>query len=988
MERKLATVIFVDLVDSTALVSSSDPEIVRLRVNRFFEGVSECIARHGGTVEKFAGDAVMAAFGIPVAHEDDAERAIRAGLAIADYVGELQLEARIGVESGEVVADDTDSTFATGEAVNIAARLQQVAEPGQILIGPGAYRLTLGRVETEDVGPLELRGRSTPIWVWRAVAAVDGAARKTGLEAPLVGRDAELELLQNTFARAVRDRRAHLFTIYGDPGVGKSRLGREFVAGLEGATVLAGRCLPYGEGITYWPLAEMVKAAAGIADDDPAEEALEKLRATCEIEAVADLLGLASGILAAVEGERSQEELAWAARAWAQRLAEVQPVVLVFEDIHWAEEPLLRLIEHLSSWVRDAPVLILCLARPELLDVHPGWGGGRVRATAIELEPLPPAESEQLANLLLAEHDISADARELLLEKTEGNPLFVEETIRMIVEEAQSGDGVAVARRIPDTLQALIGARIDRLPPDGKALLQRASVIGRVFWAGALGELAPDLDDLRALLDDLVLREFLLEEPRSTISDERAYRFKHVLIREVAYAGLSKSSRAAHHERFAGWLKAHAGDELLEIRGYHLEQACRLTYELEGTCPPELAEETGDVLEHAAKRALAREAYVTARKLALRSVELLPTLKRRYLAARAAWRLGDLPTVAAEMTEIRAAAHEAGDRRIEGLALTALSEDALSRLADVERARDLIEEALVLLEAEGDAAALFDALHARAVVSNWLGDHDEELRVAEEALTLATATGHKELETIAAEHLAKCYLVMLHLDRAAMVLERARVHADESGSIRARAGVLSGLGWLHQLRGELDEAEAAYREARALASEVGSAQGLAHQLKSLGRLAADRGELVRAEKLLRESIRLLQSVSDRAYLCESQRSLAQVLVAQGRLAEAEKVALQARQTVGPADRFSVTTTTMALGIVRAAQERDEEAEALLREALASAERDSKYAQLEPLAELAEFLRDRGRADEAAVFEARRAGLLPSAAAAESAARIA
>jgi len=988
VERKLATVIFVDLVESSALVAARDPEVVRRRVNTYFERVSRCIRTHGGTVEKFAGDAVMAAFGIPVSHEDDAERAVRSALAILDTVHELELEARIGVESGEVVSDDADSTFATGEAVNIAARLQQVAEPGQILIGPGAYRLTLGHVQAEDVGPVELRGRVTPLWVWRVLAATDGAAGPPRLQAPLVGRDAELDLLRNTFERAQRDRRAHLFTVYGDPGVGKSRLAREFVAGLEGATVLSGRCLPYGEGITYWPLAEMVKAAAGIADDDPAEEAIEKLRATCEIEAVADLLGLASGILAAVEGERSQEELAWAARAWAQKLAEVQPVVLVFEDIHWAEEPLFRLMEHLSAWVRGVPLLILCLARPELLDVHPGWGGGRVRATAIELEPLPPAESEELANALLAEHDLSPGARELLLEKTEGNPLFVEETIRMLVEESESGDGVRAARGIPDTLQALIAARIDRLPADAKALLQRASVIGRVFWGGAVAELAPDLEELQPLLDDLLLREFLLEEPRSTISGEHAYRFKHVLIREVAYSGLAKTARADHHQRFAGWLREHAGEELLEIRAYHLEQACSLFKELDGECPPELAEETAAALEEAAKRALAREAYVTARKLARRSAELRPTLKRRYLAARAAWRLGDLPAVAEEMEQVRVKAAERDEHRIHGLALTALGEVALFQEADVERATSLIERALDVLRDEPDPAAHFDALHARAMVSSLVGNHDEELQFTEQALVVATAAGRKDLETLAAQDLASCYLISLELDRAALLLDRAWLLAEESGSIRARANVLGSLGWLYHLRGEVDEAERVHEQARELSTEIGSTQGLAHALKSLGRIAADRGEHARAEKLLRESIRLLAAVGDRGYLCESQRALAQVLVAQGRIDDAERLALEAQATVGPRDKFSKATTTLALGIVRAAQGRDAEAEELLRDALAAAQRDSKFAQLEPLGVLAQFLRDRGREEEAAVLEARRVALLPSSSAVKSTARIA
>ena len=407
MERKLATVVFVDLVGSTELVAASDPEIVRRRVNSFFEQVAHCIATHGGIVEKFAGDAVMAAFGIPQAHEDDAERAVRAAAAILESVHGLGLEARIGVEAGEVVADDSDSTFATGEAVNVAARLQQAAEPGEILIGPFAQRLTVGVVETEERGELNLKGFGEPLIAWRLTGLVETGDRVPPVAASFVAREYELELLQNTLSRVIRDKRAHLFTIYGEPGVGKSRLAREFVAGVEGATILAGRSLSYGEGVTYWPIAEMVKVAAGIADDDPVQEAVAKLRACCGDDAVADLLALAVGVLEGIEGERSQEEIAWAAREWAAELADAQPLVLVFEDVHWAEEPLLELIEHLAERVKDAPLLIVCLARPELLDIRPGWGGGRLRATAIELEPLAPEESEELLDALLADRELS-----------------------------------------------------------------------------------------------------------------------------------------------------------------------------------------------------------------------------------------------------------------------------------------------------------------------------------------------------------------------------------------------------------------------------------------------------------------------------------------------------------------------------------------------------------------------------------------------------
>ncbi|HYZ76943.1 MAG TPA: adenylate/guanylate cyclase domain-containing protein [Gaiellaceae bacterium] len=977
MERKLATVLFADLVESTQLVSGSDPEVVRRRVTRFFEQVSHCIETHGGTVEKFAGDAVMAAFGIPRAHEDDAERAIRAALGIMESVDELGVEVRIGVEAGEVVADDSDSTFATGEAVNIAARLQQTAKPGQILIGPGAYRLTVGRAVTEDVGPLELRGRETPLWAWRVVSAVDGAPHSR-VEAPLVGRLAELELLENTYARSVRDRRAHLFTIYGDPGVGKSRLAREFVSTLEGTSVFAGRCLPYGEGITYWPLAEMVKAAAGIADDDPIDEALEKLRATCEIEAVADLLGLASGILAAVEGERSRQELAWAARAWAQQLAEAQPLVLVFEDIHWAEDPLLDLVEHLAAWVRDVPVLLLCLARPELLDVRPGWGGGRVRATAIELEPLGLAESEELADALLAEHHLPEEMRDLVLEKTEGNPLFVEETVRMLVEE----DGRAV-ELIPDTLQALIAARIDRLPQPQKTLLQRASVMGRIFWPGAVARLAPDLDDLDPLLEDLLLREFVLEESRSTITGERAYRFKHVLIREVAYATLSKSMRAELHEAFAGWLAERAGEELLEIRAYHLEQACTIHFELEGSCPPELADAAASALEAAGRRALARESFHTARRVLCKAVELEPTLERRYLAARAAWKLADFPAVAVEMEEVRAAAVEAGDRRLSGRAWTALAEVALHQAADAARARELADHALDAMTDEPDVDAQFEALTTRGNVASWLGE--DPLPYSEQGLALATVAGRKDLETLAAQALANIYTFDLELERAQQFISRALELADESGSLFARASALSSAGSLHLILEELEEAEAAYSEARRLVDELGVAQAVGYTTMMLGRIVERRGDDSGAERLLRESIRVLQGLGDRSVLCEAQRRLAQLLVKSGRLDEAERLALKARETVGREDATSLVTTAMALGIVRAAQGRDDEAEGLLRKAVEDA-RPFKLLQIEPLKNLAQFLRERGRTEEAAPFEARWAELSP--AEAKMAARIA
>ena len=799
------------------------------------------------------------------------------------------------------------------------------------------------------------------MWARRVICS-DEEPRPVSVAAPLVGRVEELDLLHNTFARVARDRRAHVFTLYGEPGVGKSRLAREFLEGVEGATILAGRALPYGEGITYWPVAEMVKVSAGITDDEPVAEAVEKLKVCCEDEAIADLLGLASGVLEAVQSESSQQEIAWAVREWSEKLADVQPLVLVFEDIHWAEEPLLELIEHLAAWVREAPLLLLCLARPELLDIRPGWGGGRVRATSIELEPLVPEEVEEMISTLLRRTGLAPEDVVALIEKTGGNPLFVEETIRMLVEE----DGDASPERIPDTVQALIAARIDRLDADERRALRRAAVIGRVVLGRARSRTSPRSLDVEPLLESLMLRDFILPESRSSISGETAYRFKHVLIREVAYSGLSKSERADHHLRFA--VVAEGAGRRGAARGSCLPPRPRgdAAQGARGRGAAELAAEAAAALEEAGRRARSPATRTVPRaRLFLTALELEPTLERRYEAARAAWRITDYPVVSLEMEEVCAAAEAEGNRKIQGRALTALADAAVVRDADVPRAERLIGKALEVLDAE-DKVGRVDALEVSATIAWARGDLVAEERVAEEALELAREIGRKDLESEVLDTLASVYIGAMELDRAQPLADRALALAQESRRgrrPRPRSSVPgAALPRTRRLRRGRVPARRGAQVPRGGRRRVGAR---AHaQLLRLGRLAERRHRARRERCCGSRFASSRRSRTVRRY-ARSQRSLAQLLVEQGKLDEAERLALEARRTVGPQDLTSLATTAMALGIVRAAQGRDEEAEQLLREAHETViETDHKRSQLETLFQLHKFLRERGRLDEA------------------------
>jgi tetratricopeptide (TPR) repeat protein len=589
-------------------------------------------------------------------------------------------------------------------------------------------------------------------------------------------------------------------------------------------------------------------------------------------------------------------------------------------------------------------------------------------------------DSATLIEALAEVGTISAGTKRTLLDKTGGNPLFLEE---VMLNVAECGEERA-AKEIPDTVQALIAARIDRLDGVSKAVLQRASVIGRTFWAGAIEHLAGG-EGIDNAVEDLLLRDLIVGESRSSLKNETAYRFKHVLIRDVAYASLTKSARAKHHAGFAEWLRERAGDELLEIRAHHLDHAASLLAELDGAPPADLAREAAATLEEAGRRALAREANKAARHLFLRSVELEPTLQRRYFAAKAAWRLDDLPAVAREMEAIREEAVRIGDKNLEGKALTALADMVLMREADPIRGRELAEQALAIID--DDPPARFDALRVAWTAAYWVGHIADAEHYVVEQLELARAAGRKDLESVAILTWADTYSARLDVGTARAKLAHARELAEESGAINARGRVYLSWTKIYLLSGELEQAEEAFAEAERLFSEAGAVWAVARALNIGAWVAWERGDLAKAEKRFRESIRLLKPLGDRATLCESQRGLAELLLVRGRIEEAERFALDARETVGPLDVTSRATTASSLAQVRAAQGRDEEADALFREALtAVADTDFRSIEHEVLGPYAQFLRDRGRDDEAERLEERLAVLLP--AAEKSSARIA
>jgi class 3 adenylate cyclase len=856
--RKVVTVLFADVTGSTVLGEQLDPETMRTIMGRYFAMMKAVIERHGGTVEKFIGDAVMAVFGIPTVHEDDALRAVRAAAEIATELATLNAELnasrgvaiqfRTGINTGEVVAGDpaAGQTLVTGDTVNTAARLEQAAVPGEILLGALTWSLVRDAVEVEPVDPIAAKGKALPIVAYRLLSVRPGeAGRRRRLDAPLVGRERELARLQQAFRQAVEDRAAGLFTLLGAAGVGKSRLVAEFIAGLAGeATILRGHCLSYGEGITYWPIGEIVRSAAGIDETDGSERAQGKLRAVFGDEPDGDLLAARVGSAIGVSPEPApQEEIFWAIRKLLESLARERALVVVIEDIHWAEPTLLDLLEYVVEWTRDAPVLLLCPSRPDLLDERTGWGGARVNATTILLEGLPADAAGRLIATLPGGAALLDPVVERIQEAAEGNPLYIEEFLAMLVDDGlvvEAPDGTwraemdLAAVRVPASISALLAARLEQLDPAERAVAERGSVIGRVFEAAAVSELADDV--LRPVVGRsllaLVRKEFVRPD-RSELSPGDAFRFRHILIRDAAYAALPKSERAELHERFADWLVRTAGDriaELEEIVGHHFDAAYRYRTELgeRGETRERLGRRAGAHYLSAARRIRDRGDVAAAGALLL-AAETLAVADPGF-RAEVQLELGNILVATGRVAEalVRAErgldiATRLGDHRLAArlrlLRLQILIADGTLGDLDPEAAQEA-GAALKVAELAGDAIALseaYSALGAQAYMSGRAAESSQFTRlVIEHAWASGDVAWALQAETNAlVEDVVGWTPATEALARGETLLDKAAAYPSVRGDVLRLVAVLEAM------TGRSDEARAHAAESVRLLEELG-----------------------------------------------------------------------------------------------------------------------------------------------------------------------
>jgi class 3 adenylate cyclase/tetratricopeptide (TPR) repeat protein len=1001
--RRQVTIVFSDLKGSTALGERLDSEALRQVLTRYFEEMSAALERHGGTVEKFIGDAIMAVFGMPTAHEDDALRAVRGALEMKERLEVLNVELeerwgvelanRTGVNTGIVIASSEAGTrqrLVTGDTVNVAARLEQAAPAYEVLIGEPTYRLVRDQVEVAEVEPLELKGKSERVAAYRLLSVTEGAEKRPST-LPLVGRESELELLSGLLETAVSERRCRLVKVVADPGTGKSRLIEEVMklAADGGGIALRGRCLQYGRGITFWPLVEIVAEAAGIDRHDPPELARGKIATLVDDRAVIDRVAAAVGLS---EAPFPLDELYWGVRKLLEALAGERPLVAVFEDLHWAEPALLGLLAHVAETSTGAPIMVVGTARPELEERHPEWPEVE-GATQIRLEPLDGKAVDRLVEHLLG-GTLPADVLARIASAAEGNPLFVEQLVATFVDEGalhREGEGwVAVkdfAERVtvPASIEALLAGRLDLLPRDELTVLESASVIGLNFPVEPVEEIVPAaFVPVRPHIARIESRG--LVRANEEAGDDDAYRFHHILVRDSAYNRLPKRIRATLHARFARWgerVNRERGRELefQEIMGFHLEEARRYLLELapldeEGR---ELGRRAAGHLAPAGRRAFGRGDMAAAANLLRRSADLLEESSRDRLEllpelGEALMEIGEFAEARARLDEAVDEAAELGDATLEADALLTRLLVAHHTLDDLDGWRTEVqqeaERLIPLLEHEEAAAVRAKAWRMVAFVHGVVCHWQETADALERAIAAARLADDQRMVA----RLSSSYVMALTEGPtpAPVAIERAEeVLAYGLVDRQAEAVALLTMAPLHAMSGDFDRARELVTQGAELLRELGAAAIAARTSDLASRIELLAGDAEAAEAKLRADFEVLTAMDENYARPNIAALLAKALFELGRIEEAEELAGVAEEIASPDDVEAQALLRSVRARILAARGRDAEARALAAEVIELvAGTDAPILRADSLLDLSEALESSPAERAAALEEAR------------------
>jgi class 3 adenylate cyclase len=916
--RRNVSIVFADLVGSTVLGESLDAEALRYVTGRYFETMRAAVENHGGTVEKFIGDAVVALFGLPRVREDDALRAVRAAVDMrSGLVGlnaellrdfAVTLQVRIGVNTGAVIIGErrAGGSPATGDAVNVAARLEQAAAPNEVLIGDSTYRLIRHAATTEAAGHLELKGKSTPVVAWRVLDVTPPVeSMRPRVLTSFVGRDPQLRLLDDAYRRVASEGTCQLVTVLGAAGLGKSRLAEEFVATLPAAKVLVRRCLSYGQGATYWPLREAVLKAVGLTGDEPVDVA--EAAFTNVLSDGPDTANVVERLVAVAgynRGETVPDDVPWAVRILLEQIGRTQPVVLVVDDLHWAEEGLLDVIEHIADWSRDAPIMLLCLARPEFYENRPTWGGGKLNAMAVSLSALDEAATVSLVE----KHDLPALVLQRIADTAGGNPLFVEQMVATLVDEGHvamtggvavwvGGPPAAVNWTMPPTVSALLAARIDRLPDDERMVLGCAAVIGAVVYVDAIASLTgqPSAEIKRLL--GLLVRKELLRPTASDLSGQTAYRFLHVLVRDAAYEGLSKAGRASWHEGLATWLECLDGEVVPdEIVGHHLAAALDCRRQLG---PP--TDHTRQLAVHAARKfeAAARRLELSdvaaAASLLQRAVDMLePAGSQRaeclLLLGATRLQLGQVEASIESLTLVSGSATPQQRLLAEVMMCQSRSFSGELHLAESD---EIVTRALRQFAAWGDDRGLARTFLVMADLANYRLSASAAAEAVAQALERAQAAG--DLGCVARARSQLSVLLLFGPTPAEEVISRLDQLVVDSGNnprVRAEAEMVTCV--MHAMCGRFECARAVGADARQHLADVGHGLWLANLAQSTAHVAELSGDLDTAEFEYERSCAALAALGESSYLSTVAGGHARLLARRGKWEAAREAAELAR----------------------------------------------------------------------------------------------